>query len=387
MSRSRNEEDLLNPDRVYYRLLQEYADGSLTKHQLKLYRARVEAVSLVAGDLENNPPCPPNSVRARVYTSGLDANLPSIALNIFHPLLPGHLSPPISIGEHVYVTFEDANFSHGLWISTISSLSELNNSDPSLLSSSVSDASDVHDPRPPNNNRPNPLREGLSATSVRHSGRQELPNTFNDPASNPWRGKRVLMIGDSMVGGAIKSDGSRQPQGPCPTALQQKLEAAGASFFMVAGRVGWGVNNWLTGRHPRPRGLAIPQKSVAELKQDYGANIVLMILGGNDASTASRGEYEGLVRRLWGEVSAGTDFAIWCGPPTVLSLGAEFQARRDVANDKILSVVGANFIDCRALTREEQYQDTRDNRGVHWPRRDPIGDPWSQLFFDKARQL
>lgn len=394
----RNEEDLLNPDRAFFRLIKDYIDGHLTKTWLKLYRARVVQVSREAGDLESSPPCPPNSVRARVYSGGLDANIPDDALNVFHPLLPAHISPPIEEGEHIFVIFEDQNYSSGYWISTIPSFHDLNLSDPYEREIDNNNSSNLFEGDSNERSNPNPILE-TGGASLQTQGRQENIDNFESPPEeeNPWRGKRIIHIGDSMIGGADREDGRRQGIGPLPYQLRRILtEDLGASFYKALGRVGWGVNDWLTGRFGgADRGLAIPQPSVTSLKRRYNADIVLITLGGNDASNGQgrRGDYQDKVSRLWNEASSGVDFAIWCGPPSVVMGRSritrtndslrQFNRARDQINIKIQAAVGSeNFIDCRALTNTSEG---RRADGIHFMIRAPVGRGWARLFIDKAR--
>ena len=393
----RNEEDLLNPERVYYRLIKDYSDGRFDQPFLKLYRAIVEKVDPQGAQLENNPDNPPNSIKARVYTSGFDANVPSVALTIFHPLLPGHLSPPISRGEHVYVIFEDRNFSQGLWIAPVSSYHDLNLSNP-----------DVHDRERPPRSDSSSVFEGSSASggtpptpadeygspSVSTRGNQELIDETenNSPGSNnPWEGKRVIHLGDSMVAGSLES----HRFGPTPLALTLKSKLKReyqAEEYFALGRTSWGVDNWLSRRGPSIQGRA---DSIEDLKRRYRPDIVLITLGGNDAGrVTNEAEYRAKVQDFWNRAREGMDFAIWNGPPSLQPGGQaarsnpEFNRQRDEVNQIIRSIVGdANFIDCRALTAAPDQQQDRRRDGIHWNARAPIGEPWAQLFIDKARTL
>lgn len=408
MGRGLNDEDLLNPDRVYYRLLRDYSEGHLTQPNLRLWRAVVHEVSRVEGDLEMNPPCPVNSVRARIYSSGLDTNIPTDFLTIFHPLLPGHLSPAIEPGDHVYVVFEDSNFSNGIWVSPIASYStNLNNSNPDDREFQQRDISAAHEGTSSRNGPSlNPdLQYGGS--TVRTTGEQRVVDAVEQRSgeSNPWQGKRIIHIGDSMVGGATMENGQRQFQGPCPHQLQRILpQDYGAAYYKAHGRIGWGVNDWLTGRFGGARrGLAIPQPTVSQLISRERADIVLCTLGGNDAGLGESGlaSYEEKVRRLWDEMQQVSGFAIWCGPPSVVlrarernsergqregnSRIQEFNEKRNRINDKIRSIVGdRNFIDCREITNTYEG---RQGDGIHFQLRAPIGTEWARLFIDKARNL
>lgn len=106
-----------------------------------LYRALVIAVDVEGSKLENpdgsgelnhevdgkkysvparvGPKNPPNSIKARIITDGLDKFSTDDNLRVFWPFFPENISVPVKPGEHVYVTFEDANFVHGLWITKV----------------------------------------------------------------------------------------------------------------------------------------------------------------------------------------------------------------------------------------------------------------------------
>src|SRR3990167_8291512 len=113
-----------------------------------LYRARVEAVDVVGGMLEQNPPNPPGSLRARIYTSGLDATTPASALTIFHPFHPPGSIPTILPGEHVYVMFEDMNnFSNGFWTQKIPNYSDINYANPDDVSPQQQSSADIFEER------------------------------------------------------------------------------------------------------------------------------------------------------------------------------------------------------------------------------------------------
>lgn len=387
MTKGRTEEDLLNPGRIFSRLLNDYSDGKL-QPGIKLYRARVEAVDTEGGRLENQPPNPPNSIRARIYSSGLDVNMPSSALSVFHPLLPGHLSPTVSKGEHVYVTFEDAAKSSGVWISTIASYHELNYSNPDERQSNTSDASTTFEGDQKQSVPTNPIYEYGGAT-IETQGRQEVVDDFEVTSQdNPWRGKRILMVGDSQVGGATMQNGNSQPRGALATVLRDKLTSSQyeASFFKAEGRIGWGVYDWVRRTFGgSARGLSMPQPSLSNLIEQYRADIVILVLGGNDGSTrrARNSNYTDFVARLWDEAGA-VPMRLWVGPPTAVGNSAEIQPFRKIASDKIRSVVGRkNFVDSIAITNTTNG---RDRLGIHFTHRSDAVEPWANLIIQKGAQ-
>lgn len=113
-----------------------------------LYRALVVGVDTEGAKLENpggsgkvphkidgksfdvparsGPENPPNSIKARVFTDGLDRFVKDEDLRVFWPFFPESLTVPIKPGEHVYVIFEDPQKLHGLWISKVSGHTNVN---------------------------------------------------------------------------------------------------------------------------------------------------------------------------------------------------------------------------------------------------------------------
>jgi hypothetical protein len=110
--------DIMNPDRILSNLLRDYVDGNLDDAGV-LYRASVEKVDLVGGQLESDPPNPRNSIQARIISNARDKNTTAKELPVFWPIF-SHNIMPIKEGEHVYVLFEDnEEKSHGLWLARI----------------------------------------------------------------------------------------------------------------------------------------------------------------------------------------------------------------------------------------------------------------------------
>lgn len=387
MTQRRTEEDFLVPARTFNRLINDYSEGRLTKSWLKLYRARVEAVDTEGGQLEDPPRNPPNSIRARVYSSGLDVNLPSSALSVFHPLLPGHLAPPLSPGEHVYVFFEDAAMTHGLWVSPISSYHNLNFSDPDQRESSERNSSNVFEGDSSRPSQPSRIYEYGGAT-IETQGRQEIIDDFETSGqSNPWENKRVLVIGDSQVWGSTREDGTRNPLSALSSVLERKLFTEHrVTFFMAQGRVGWGVENWVsrTTRGAR-RGLALPQPSLSDLINQFSADALIIVLGGNDASNGSvrQSDYEQSVSDLWQQANS-ISLKIWAGPPVAVGESADIQPGRSLVARKIRSVVGNNFVDSSVVTNTT---DGRDRLGIHFTPSSSAIEPWASLIIRKGYQL
>jgi hypothetical protein len=110
-----------NPSEVLQNMINDYLEGNLDDYSF-LHRAVVVSVDYIGGQLENdpeNPPNPPNSIKARIITDAIDQDTPEDELEVFWPMY-SHDVMPLKEGEHVYVVFEDpANLDHGLWLSRI----------------------------------------------------------------------------------------------------------------------------------------------------------------------------------------------------------------------------------------------------------------------------
>lgn len=372
MPRRFSADDLLNPHRVFYRLFREYSEGSLgfRPHYL---RARVEATDPDGGQLESSPPNPPNSIRARVYTSGLDATTPRAALSIFYPMLPGNIAPTPQAGEHVYVIFEDEAQSSGLWISQIPGFANANYSNPDFRSTAAGDASYTFEGGSPPASYVNPEIE-YGGSSVETEGRVEMVNLAESSTGerNFWSGKKVLLFGDSQVAGVFG------------TALGRKLISRGASEFNKVGRVGWGVISWLRGRF-RPTDAQLD--TIPTIIRRYSPDVIIVSLGGNDGpnGSARRADYDDKVRELWDMVRNGAAHYIWSGPPTAVGRGASHQASRAAAAQQIRSVVAdANYVDCFAVTN---VTDGRSRDGFHFSAGSSALEPWTNLVADKGNTL
>lgn len=109
--------DINSPDRILNNLIKDYAEGRLDNSNF-LYRAVVVKIDHKGGELEEEPPNPKGSIRARVMSSNMDRAFENDEdLHVYWPLFPYDLMP-VKEGEHVFVVFEDnSNKGHGLWIS------------------------------------------------------------------------------------------------------------------------------------------------------------------------------------------------------------------------------------------------------------------------------
>lgn len=63
------------------------------------------------------PRNPKNSIKARIMTGAHDEFVADDELRVYWPLFPGSEMP--SPGELVYVVFEDAEMTHGLWLARV----------------------------------------------------------------------------------------------------------------------------------------------------------------------------------------------------------------------------------------------------------------------------
>jgi hypothetical protein len=114
------------PNRILGKLITDYADGRLDENRT-LYRASVVEIDHVGGKLEETPPNPKNSVRARIITNSRDSFTTDPAeLPVYYPFFPFDVMP-VKEGEHVYVIFEDERKEHGLWLTRISEANDLEN--------------------------------------------------------------------------------------------------------------------------------------------------------------------------------------------------------------------------------------------------------------------
>jgi len=118
--------DIESPDRIYSNLLKDYVEGRLGPSRF-IYRAVVIKIDEQGGqfsgpdtDYDEDPPNPPNSVKARIITDSIDAYTDDSDLTTFWPMNP-HDSMPIKEGEHIYVIFEDVGRKEvGLWLCRVS---------------------------------------------------------------------------------------------------------------------------------------------------------------------------------------------------------------------------------------------------------------------------
>ena len=146
MARTSTDERLRRPEIILSDLLKSAARGEVltTDHNPRiLHRAVVLAVDVEGGLLENEtgtgsivvvdrsgrrkdypasigPVNPRGSIRARILTRARDRLEDDDQTDVYWPVFSAEqLALPVSVGEHVYVLFEDEDFGHGLWLSRV----------------------------------------------------------------------------------------------------------------------------------------------------------------------------------------------------------------------------------------------------------------------------
>lgn len=347
-------ENLLFPEQLMSKMISDYVSGKLTSQKF-FYRARIEQIDTVGGKLEASPANPPNSVRARIYTNGLDSNLPSEALNIFHPIYPPHMMPPVEVGEHIFVMFEDDKFSNGLWFSTVPSYYNVNYSNPDESYRPATTTAQSFEGTSSQNQTVNIDHEYGGQTISRHETRRQA-ESFNESQNSVWTNKKVLIIGDSQVAGAY----GRYLK------LRLESEKSAAAPVTRIGRPGWGIGNWLTGRFTgNMRNTPRSGPNARQVFAEYRPDIIIISMGGNDSS---RAESESLVRdinAMWDLATNSAEKVFWVGPPQIFNEdGSAHQntAARDIVCEKISQVAGQNYIDSRDVTNSILGRDD----GVHF---------------------
>lgn len=160
------------PELFFAEVINKSARGEFREENTNVkiwYRATVIAVDVTGGRLENSngsgelehiienrsfsvqanvgPSNPKNSIKARVLTDEFDQFVDDKDLRVFWPMMSEHDSIPIKPGEHVYVTFEDENFEHGLWFGKVPGHSGVNffKGDSSYTSDESEDLNNVFD--------------------------------------------------------------------------------------------------------------------------------------------------------------------------------------------------------------------------------------------------
>lgn len=267
MSIRKTEEDYVNTHRVFYRLIRDYAEGRLDKGRI-LYRAVVVGVDTKGGQLESRPPNPPNSIRARVYTKGLDANTPDSALTIFYPFLPAHMSPPIDVGEHVYIMFEDEQKTNGVWLTTVPAFRDLNYSDPHLKSGQSGEikTSNVFEGTTPSNPTKTSFDEEFGGVSFEESRRKKITGVFSTQSNSFFKNKKVLLIGDSLMESNLGIQ------------LESAIMEKGAKSVFKDFRPSANIVQFSQGKKYNRSQM----KTISEVIQDFSPDVIIASIGSND---------------------------------------------------------------------------------------------------------
>ncbi len=364
MTQRRND-GYLNTERIFFDMIRDYSTGELSNKTV-FFRALVEGVDVQGGVFQTDPPCPPRSIRARVYTSGMDSFIPEDALPIYYPLFPNVSVAP---GEHVLVMFEDEQRSSGFWLNTVPAFgADQNYSNPDFRMTTRTNSSYVFEQDPQVQSTIRADEYGGVTTSTQ--GRQEMIDEAETQQSvNPWQGKRVLIIGDSQIAG------------PPGIVIASKVRDAGGIVVHREGRESWGVRSWLDNRL-RPRD---PERvSLRQLVSQHNPDILIISLGGNDHSSSGRNDYAQKVRDLMSQASTVSKI-LWSGPPTTVNrIGSAIQPGRETAARKIQEVVGNKFLNVFGVTNTTVG---RDSAGLHFSSNSPALQPWADLIIEKGRQI
>jgi lysophospholipase L1-like esterase len=340
----KNREDLLFPERVVSQLIADYSSGKLTNKRF-LFRARVEDVDTYGGELEQNPPNPPNSIKARIYTNGMDVNTPVHALTVFHPFNPPHLMTPVEIGEHVFVMFEDESYSNGIWMNPVSSYGNINYSNPDERTQENRSTAQSFSESEPMSSEINEDYE-YGGMSIQRETQTEIRRVASDSGST-WENKRVLVIGDSQVNAAYGKY------------LAQALSEKGAIVVpsgVAIGRDSWGTSSWISGIYVGDtRSAPRSAKTFSQLVQESSPDIIIISMGGNDISLSNNPpEYEEKIKQLLSATSSSQK-VFWVGPPTVFERNGRPHSTtraRNRVNEILQRVLGDSYIDCRQETND-----------------------------------
>lgn len=315
----KTQEDLLNPERIIYRLIKDYSDGRLDKDRV-LYRALIEEVDTVGGQLEAQPPNPPGSVRARIYTNGLDATTPSFALNIFHPFLPFNAMPPVSPGEHVYVMFEDPSMrSNGLWTGIIPAYSKQDYGLPEERLSVSPNSSNVFEgTRPPPVLIDSALDYGKKvATNVV----QRLGDAiFGNEEDSIFKDKSILIIGDETLSGNVQTE------------IKANLNSKSAKKIVFKSESKSTIASW--------------SRIIKKVISDSNPDVIFIFLGLNEKEFSEQ-KIDYFLTQL-----SGKQFA-WIGPVKISTSSNPQLLQKDVfleyLSDSLNSYIGYSYVETRSI--------------------------------------
>ena len=340
-------------------MINDYHDGRLSNDRNQIFkRAVVVDVDTVGGQLEARPRNPAGSIRARIYSSGMDATLPNAALTIFHPAFPAHVRPPVERDEHVLVFFEDPNnLSNGIWLTTVPVYRDVNFRDPEENRMSQPTTGDRFEGNSAQSTEVNRDIE-FGGLSEQNGIREEIIASFESGFVSPFEGKKILHIGDDFVNSSFGTE--------VGILTQEK----GAAQYNSEGREGWGVKAWAEGRLSNS---SPARDKLANLISSYSADVVIITLGGNDSRSVNQVQYEDYVARLWGEASSAP-LAIWVGPPTPTGRNSRLAGSIGQVANIIRQTIGANFIESRDITNSSG----RESDGIRFTQQG--GQDWARLI-------
>jgi hypothetical protein len=323
-------------------MIKDYSEGRLDKSRI-FYRAIIIDVDTEGGKLESRPPNPPNSIRARIYTNGMDANTPDSALTIFYPLFPSHISAPVEINEHVYVMFEDESMSNGVWVTTVPAHRDINYGDPELkrLSSKIIKSSNVFEGTSPAPLLKSNYDEEFGGLATENANRKKIVGVFSSESNSFFKDKKVLLLGDSLAAGPVAEEFS--------TILKQKK----VKTYKKEGRKNFGTKQWAASK---ARGTN--SKPISELVDETNPDIVIILIGTDDV--LAEGDYnKDDIKSVLGQLSEATNI-FWVSPPKMTGPSTGRNQRVKQIVDAQSEVLQEDYIDITSISGTTG----RDSKGI-----------------------
>lgn len=322
-------------------MIKDYSEGKLDKNRI-FYRAIIVDVDTEGGKLESRPPNPPNSIRARIYTDGLDANTPDSALTIFYPLFPSHISPPIDTNEHVYVMFEDESKSNGVWVTTVPVHRDVNYGDPELkrLASDVIKSSNVFEGTTPSSNQKTNYDQEFGGLSLENSNRKKIVGVFSSESNSFFKDKKVLLIGDSLGVGSVADSFDR-------ILKEKKIKS-----FKNESKRNFGTKQWASAK---TKGN---QKSLIDIVEENEPNIIIFAIGTDDILRSDSYDQQE-VRSILSSASS-SDNIFWISPPKLSGPNVDKNKKVEQVRNLQYEILNENYIDITTLTGP----DGRDSKGI-----------------------
>lgn len=355
----RSADDILNPHRIFYGMIKDYADGRLGRKRL-LNRALVVAVDNTpeGGKLESSPPNPPNSITARVYSAGMDANTPDSALLVFYPLLPPNSAAPISPGDHVFVMFEDEKLTNGLWVAPIPVYSSnLNSFSPQPTERPTTTADAFEGTSPGQSAAPGPEEFGGIKTQ-QESRRSQAQQNIIERQINKLQNKKILFIGDSFSSTVFID------------LLKKKCADLGCSVFS---------SNLLPGNTKN----YTQSQRIRNLVSTAEPDIVLYNFPRNDLLLVDSQDYDQSLSSLKNDLSACSRY-LFIGSAAYVGPDASINSKILVSINKIKTILGiGSFFDSSVFT---QFTDYRDESGLGFTNTSEVAtklEPWANEVINK----